>query len=335
MRSEPPACTAARLRLRRSNGTRCGLAVAFVVVQLGVLAGSSARASASRVAVLQSSRLGPFQEAVGAMLAELRQSPLQPEVLTFDLGGEASAADDVLEDLREADPRVVITVGSLATSVVLEARPALAAPVVFAMVLYPEASGFLRGRREVTGASLDVPYEVQFDYVRRLLPNAKRVGVLYSSGETGPVVEAAREAARHQNLELVAESVEEPSKVPAVLDGLMPRIDALWTVADGQVFTAQTTPAILLSALRHRVPVIGLSLGQVKSGALATFLVDYAQVGRQAANLALKVLAGTPAEYLAVTRPRDVSLALNLKTAELLDLQLPEALVEQAREVVR
>jgi putative tryptophan/tyrosine transport system substrate-binding protein len=312
-----------------------GLAALFVALPLGVLAGSSPEASASRVAVLQSSRLGPFEEAVGAILVELRQSPLQPEVLTFDLGGDASAGDAVLKNVREAGPRVVITVGSLATSVVLEARPALAPPVVFAMVLYPEASGFLKGRRDVTGASLDVPYEVQFDYVRRLLPNAKRIGVLYSPAETGSVVAAARAAARRRGLELVAESVEEPSGVPAVLDGLMQRIDALWTVADGRVFTPQTTPAILLSALRHRMPVIGLSLGQVKSGALATFLVDYAEVGRQAAGLALKVLAGEAAESLAVTRPRDISLALNLKTAELLDLQLPEALVEQAREVVR
>jgi putative tryptophan/tyrosine transport system substrate-binding protein len=312
-----------------------GLALVFVAFQLGALLASATGASASRVAVLQSSRLGPFEEAVGALVGELRQSPLQPEVLTFDLGGHASAGDAVLERVREAAPRVVISVGSLATSVVLEASPALAPPVVFAMVLYPEASGFLKGRRDVTGASLDVPYEVQFDYVRRLLPKAKRIGVLYSPAETGPVIEAARDAARRTDLELVAESVEEPSRVPAVLDGLMQRIDALWTVADGRVFTPQTTPAILLSALRHRVPVIGLSLGQVKSGALATYLVDYAEVGRQAAGLALKVLAGEAAESLPVTRPREISLALNLKTAELLDLRLPEDLVEQAREVVR
>jgi putative tryptophan/tyrosine transport system substrate-binding protein len=319
-------------RLRGPIGR--GFALAFVALQLGLFA-NPGEASVARVAVVQSSRLGPFEEAVGAIVGELRQGPLQPEVLTFDLGGDASSGDSVLERVREAAPRVVIAVGSLATSVVLKASPALASQIVFAMVLYPEASGFLGVRNDVTGASLDVPYEVQFDYVRQLLPKAKRIGVLYSPGETGALIEKARKAARRSDLELVAESVEEPSRVPAALDGLMQRIDALWTVADGQVFTSQTTPAILLSALRHRVPVIGLSLGQVKSGALATFLVDYGEVGRQAADLAARILGGADADRLPVTHPREISLALNLKTAELLDLQLPEALVERAEEVVR
>jgi putative ABC transport system substrate-binding protein len=207
-------------------------------------------------------------------------------------------------------------------------------PIVFSMVLYPAASGFLGGRARVTGASLDVPFDVQLGYLQRLLPRARRIGVLYSPEETGSVIAAARPAAERYGLELISEEVDEPSRAPLVLDSLMQKVDALWTVADSGVFTPQTTPTLLLAALRHRMPLIGLSPGHVRSGALAALVVDYEEVGRQTAELVVRVLEA-PSSEVPVTAPRRVTLALNLKTAELLGLQIPKELLEEARIVVR
>jgi putative ABC transport system substrate-binding protein len=114
----------------------------------------------------------------------------------------------------------------------------------------------------------------------------------------------------------------------------MQKVDALWTVADSGVFTPQTTPTLLLAALRHRMPLIGLSPGHVRSGALAALVVDYEEVGRQTAELVVRVLEA-PSSEVPVTAPRRVTLALNLKTAELLGLQIPKELLEEARIVVR
>ncbi len=302
-----------------------------------VLCPELARASLGpRVAILRSSRVGAFDEATVAIVESLRRDPLQPEILTFDLDGDAAAGVAVLDRLRESQPGLVVTVGSLATSVALGASPSLAAPIVFSMVLYPESSGFLAPRPAgVTGASLDVPFAVLFDYLHRLLPDARRVGVLYSREETGAVVESAAEAAPRYGLEIVAESVEGPSEAPPALNRLMERVDVMWTVADSHVFTAQTTPALLLAALRRRMPLFGLSAGQVRSGALAALLVDYADVGRQTAELAARILHGANPRELPAVAPRNVSLALNLKTAALLDLRIAPDLEAQAREIVR
>lgn len=333
MRSEVPAVV--RAAGRRSG--RGGISALLLFGAGAILSPDLAAASQSpTVAIVRSSRVGPFDEAVAAIVDALRKDPVQPEILTFDLAGERANVEPVLRRTREADPRLIITVGSLATKAVLEGSFDADVPLVFSMVLYPGASGFLEKReRGVTGASLDIPFGVQFDTLHRLLPDARRVGVLYSPEETGSVVAAAAEAATRHGLHLVTEPVDGASRALAALDALMERADAIWTVADSHVFTAETTPALLLAALRRRVPVVGLSVGQVRSGALAALVVDYADVGRQTAELASRVLHGAGASELPVTVPQRVSLALNLKTATLLGLRIPSDLEAEAREVIR
>ena len=87
--------------------------------------------------------------------------------------------------------------------------------------------------------------------------------------------------------------------------------------------------------LRQGVPLVGLSASHVRSGALAALVCDYADVGRQTAALALRVLRGESAARIPVDHPRKVGLVLNLRTARHLGITVPPALVQEAEEVVR
>jgi len=207
---------------------------------------------------------------------------------------------------------------------------------VFSMVLYPRQSGFLgRPGHLITDASLDIPPEVQFAYLRRVLPNARRVGVLYHPGDTGDVVGAATSAAAATGLELIAETVERPADAAAAMEQLLPRVDVVWSVSDPQVFTATTTSALVLATLRRRVPFIGLSPAHVRFGALAALSSDWADIGQQTAELARRVLRGDPVDRMPVTVPRTVRLAINLHTARHLGTAVPADVEREAAEVVR
>jgi putative ABC transport system substrate-binding protein len=305
--------------------------LAFLGVVLDATPGTAA--TQPRVALVVSGAIGPFVDATSALRAALERA-VQPEILLLDLENSREKAAALPELLAEAQPALVITVGSFATAAALAARPA--APVVFSMVLYPEQSGFLPANgRAVTGAMLDVPLDEQFAMTRRLLPSAKRVGVVYSVAETRRVVEAARAAARKHGFELEARTVEEPGQTPRAVEALLEEVDLLWTVADGRVLTAQTTSALLLAALRRGVPVFGLSAAHVRAGALAALSSDYADVGVQTAELAIRVLKGEPAGQIPPTAPRKISLALNLRTAKHLGLTIDERLEHEAAVVVR
>jgi putative ABC transport system substrate-binding protein len=305
------------------------LAVVILVVEA-----SGSNAVVPVVAVIKSGALPPFERATNALTAALRQVAVPPEILTFDLEGDEANGSAVLARVRQARPNLIITVGSLATASTL-AEPG-SEPVVFSMVLYPEQNGFVgAGRERVTGASLDIPADVQFGYVRRLLPAARRIGVLFHSGVTAGVVEAARGAASRHGLTLVAKSVAERGDAVGALRALMEEVDVVWAVADGDVFTPQATSALILASLRRRVPMIGLSIAHVRAGALAALFSDYDDVGEQTAALALRVLQGEAPRRLPVTTPRRVGLALNLRTAKHLRLTLPPDVEAEAKETVR
>ena len=160
---------------------RSHLAVASIVLGLSACAAAAA-VNRPTVALLKSSSIPPFEQATAAIVRGLSRDPLQPEILTFDLEGDLAKGAAAMARIHQSDARLVITVGSLATSVALDDPDPL--PTIFSMVLYPAQSGFIgRSGRHVTGASLDVPARVPFAYLRRLVPSMKRIGVLYSPAE--------------------------------------------------------------------------------------------------------------------------------------------------------
>lgn len=293
-----------------------------------------ADAARPRIAVVLSSAVGPFVAASDVLLIRLDRSPVQPELLLFDLEGSDGDAPKVLEDIRAENPAAIVTIGTLATRVVLHER--WDAPIVYSMVLYPESSGIVAGPgRALTGASLDVPLATQFETLRTLLPKAKRVGVVYDPSQTGQVVAMAPAAARRQGFELQAVAVENPSDAMRAVERLLADVDVLWSVADGTVFTADTSSAIILAALQARVPLFGLSDAHVRSGALAALSCDYGDIGAQTAELVLRVLGGAAARDVPRTAPRKAALHLNLRTARHIGVDVPDALVEGAVSVIQ
>jgi putative ABC transport system substrate-binding protein len=302
------------------------------VVALVLLCAATAAPAATprpTVAILKSSTLAPFELATAALTESLRRVVPQPEVLTFDLDGDETKAAAVLQTMHAAAPRVIVTVGSLATSVALADESPI--PVVFSMVLYPKASGFeSAGRRGVTGVSLDLPLDMQFATLHRLLPSARKVGVLFHPAETGAIAAAAASAATQTGLTLVTREVGDAGEAVAALGTLMEEVDVVWAVADGHVFTPQTTPALILAALRRRVPLIGLSTAHVRSGALAALYCDYRDVGTQTGDVVRRVLDGERVDAIPVTPPRRFDLAVNQRTAELLGVTIPPDVAREA-----
>lgn len=286
------------------------------------------------VAIVQSSSIGPFVQATAAIVEALRADPLQPEVHTFDLESDAASGMRVLAEVHRAGPQLLITVGSLATSLATKDPSPL--PVVFSMVLYPRQSGFLDGNHHaVTGASLDVPPDLEFRYLRRLVPSARRVGVLYHPEETGSVIAEAGRAAASHGFELIAEPVSKPSLAVTTLGKLMEEVDVVWSVADSHVFNPQNTLPLILAALRRRMPLFGLSGAHARAGAVAALSCDYADVGTQTAEIALRALRGQDLRGIPVSAPRKLALALNLRTAQYVGLDVSPDLESEAREVVR
>jgi putative ABC transport system substrate-binding protein len=312
--------------------------IAGFVLSFGVVVSAwgavtpSPRVGPPRVALVRSSRAAPIEQVARTIVDSLEQGRPHVEVASHLLPQDSGQCADLFARIRRTRPDLVLTLGTRATAAALANRPD-DVPLVFSMVLYPQQAGFLR--RDVTGITLEVAPEEQLRLLRRLLPRAHTVGVLYDPAETGLVVEQAQRSAERLGFRLETAKVAGPPEALRAIDHLAARVDALWAIPDGSVFTPLTTGPIQLAALQRRVPVLGLSASHARTGALAAFVLDYADLGRQTTDLVRRVLTRGNIRGIPVARPRKVDIIVNARTARRLGIALDPALTTQAIEVVR
>ena len=140
-----------------------------------------------------------------------------------------------------------------------------------------------------------IPFEQQSAWLKRLLPGARYIGVLYDPAQNSELVGALAAALRAADLNPVLAPVATPAMLPPALTRLSTSADALLAVPDTTVYTRETVKALLLFSFRHKLPLIGLSETWVHAGALYALDWDYRELGAFCGRLALGQLAGSRA----------------------------------------
>ena len=252
--------------------------------------------------------------------------------------GNPATDQATLSKLGKFQPDLIITIGSFATQKASEYFPDK--PIIFATVMNPVASGFVKSMNDpgglITGAALDIPPEIQFKYFKQVAGQLKSIGVIYSE-ETENIIEPARIAAKQLGIKLVAVKIESEKAIPQAIDSLCQVVDAFWSVADHNIYTPNSTRYIILQTLRYRIPMMGFSRALVEGGGLFTLDFDFKDIGRQAGEIATRVLLGKPPGEIPVSTPGAgvIYFKYNEKTASQIDLQIPEELLAIAKEVIR
>jgi putative ABC transport system substrate-binding protein len=246
---------------------------------------------------------------------------------------DASFADesspDAANQLKHAD--VVLAVGQKA----LELARAGAAdkPIVYAMVLASQA----QASRTVTGVALEVPPFAQFAQWKQMKFDATRVGVIYNPKESAAYVDEAGKAAGALGLTLISRQVTEAKDVRNALNDLAGKIDVLWLVPDPHLFTNDMFRFVLGFTLDRKIALLGFLDVFTASGALASMAPDYRDIGRRAMRLAVGIAGRAPEQRLPVPAPASSpgTLTVNLKTAKQLGIEIPDSLINKARQVFR
>lgn len=240
---------------------------------------------------------------------------------------------EAAKQITNLHPDLLVTLGTSLTAFARDNFPKL--PIVFAKVLNPIESGFVQSWEQpgghITGASLDIPVQTQMQRFKSIIPNLKKVGVIYT-GNTKRLVTEAQKAASELGIQLVLYQVKSARELPDALDSLCRSSDGIWTVADEELTSPQFVRYTLLETLRNGLPIMGFSRSFVESGALFCLEPDYKYIGRQAAQIAVSVLDGADPASVRATVPDVVYLYLNLQTEKLLKLKVPPELVDIAKE---
>jgi putative ABC transport system substrate-binding protein len=297
---------------------------AAVVLFFSLLAASAP--AAEKIAVLVSSKDAPFEEALKGFQGFLDKAAVQADYEVHRLDGSAARAGQAVQAVKKSGVKLVLTLGSLATDVAVKEIPDI--PIIACMVLRSDG---LKRSPNVTGVGLEFSLEVQTSWLQVLVPTAKNVGVIYNPEENQKRIEAAGRIMQGMGLHLVAQDVRSPQDVPAALEGMAKKVDILLGMADAVTMTPQTAKNVLLFSIRNSIPLVGISPAWVKAGALYSLEWDYADLGAQAGDMALKVLKGTPPSAIPAAAPRKVYYALNLKTAQQMKITFSDQLIRGAR----
>jgi putative ABC transport system substrate-binding protein len=305
------------------------LAIALSLSLIGT-GGSQASPEREELVMVTSHDTEPYQNVLEGFRGYLTERGVSGPFRSYSLQTGEAEARQALVTARRKSGSPLLTVGSAATQIALQAPGN--APVIACMVVDERD---MRRASNATGVVLEFSLETHFEWIRRFLPSGRTVGVLNNPAENREQIDAAARVARSHGLRLAARKVERPQALPAALASLADEVDLLWGVTDQTVLSPQTAQAILLFSFRNRIPFTGLSESWVKAGALYALDRDYRDIGAQCGELALKILRGAKVSALPPERPRKLTYAVNLRTAEHLKVEIPAVLLDGAEEVFR
>lgn len=323
-----PAIGAARLSRARARGTGAWAGFAAPVACLVLLLSAWHAAFADerlRVVVVIDQDQSIYRQLVESAERELRRSADGAATLTvFDLSEHRDSA--TLGALPAAD--LYVAAGTDATAEI--AGLADRAPLISVLIprpsfekLFPAAQNAGNARRRTRSAIyLDQPLERQLDLVRLVLPDSRRIGVALGPSTNGYAGELVRAGAA-RGLRLQPQLMSPGDNLVRELDRLLSDSDAMLGVVDPLVFNRANAHKILLTAYRHRVPLIGVSPAYVRAGALAAVYSTPEQIGRELGEIIARSSNPRALELPGPRYPRYFSVMVNRQVASSLGLSLP------------
>lgn len=285
--------------------------------------------SAPLIVVFSSRDNTAYHQVLAAFKHNLLQKYSGAEFVFFLLEKESAISPVVLQTARQRQPKIVLALGSRSLHAAVQQFPAT--PKVASMVINTDA---FSQADKVTGVVLQVPPEVHFSWLRRLLPNKKTVGVLYDPKQNRQWVDDAGKCADVYGLTLVAIAVQSARDIPNALKELNRNADVLLAIPDATIYSRKTAKMVLLSSFRNKIPFVGLSTSWVKAGALYALEWDYHDIGGQCASIADEILCGISPDEIPVKSLTDkVIYSVNRRTARHMQLDIDPTLLQNAAHI--
>lgn len=282
-----------------------------------------------KILVIQSHDSLPYQQALQGFKNSLTAHDIQAN---YEETKIPEAADSLASQLQTSAPQLILTLGTPATRLCLAQTPTI--PMVATLLL---DTNELQQNAHATGVGLNFSATTQWLWLRRLLPEARRIAVIYDPKHNQAFFQNLQRQADSDNISLSAIAASSSEDLADLQQNLPSQLDAIWAIDGSVAFSPTTVRELLLFSFRNRIPLIGLSAQWVKAGALYALDWDYIDLGEQAAELALKILQKTTPgdDKLAPLEPRKVRPIYNTKTAEHMKLTEPNRWLPEMAEVFR
>jgi putative ABC transport system substrate-binding protein len=284
-----------------------------------------------------------FQARLGAFLQGLQQSGWTiGRNVQIDIrwaGVDAAAIRKHAAELVTLAPDVIMAHGATTVGPLLQASRNV--PVVFAAVIDPVGAGFADSLARPGG---NVTGFMSFEYgmgakwlelLSQMAPSVTRVAILRNTTvSSGPaqfgIVQAAASSFR---MEVNAINMSDAADIEHGLAAFARTSNGGLIVTANAAATTHRELIVTLAA-RHQLPAVYNQRLFVTGGGLASYGTDYVDQYRRAADYVDRILKGEKPADLPVQAPTKYELVINLKTAKVLGLTVPDTLLARADEVI-
>jgi putative ABC transport system substrate-binding protein len=301
-------------------------------------AGSSAAASGSApvIGLLQYGEHASLDNCREGFLEGLRQAGLTEDVdyrIDYQNAGFDDAIDtQIAQSFSAEDAVMMVGIATPSAIACYAAAEDKDIPVIFTAVTDPDAAKLNAGN--VTGTSDKLPVEAQLDLIRQLQPDAKTIGILYTTSEPNSVSAIAEynEKAGDYGFTIDAVGVTAQSEVTQAADKLIADgVDCFSNLTDNNV--VGVLASVLEKTNEAGIPVYGSEVEQVKIGCAAAAGIDYYQLGIQTGSMAAQVLTGEKTcDDIAFETISEYGTYVNSDALAALDITLPDSVAQKAVE---
>lgn len=212
-------------------------------------------------------------------------------------------------------------------------------PILITAVTDPVTANLVKSMEKpetnITGTIDMNPIEQQLEFALEVLPELKNLGVIYNAGEINSQVQVdiLKEKAKALGIENIVEAtITYSSEVMQGAQSLIGRVDAIYIPTDNTVMSAYG--AVVQVAEENKVPLFMGEASALKVGGIGTVGIDYFNLGKQTAEMAAKVLAGSSPQDMPVEEQKDPKLIINKAGAERIGVTIPDTLLNKAAEVL-
>lgn len=298
--------------------------------------GTATDKDAVSVGILQYMEHNSLDAAREGFLAELKDAGYEEgknlKVDSLNSQGDQANLKSMSERLVKEKNNLILTIATPATISVANETDKI--PVLFTAVTDAVAADIVKSNEKpggnITGTSDMVPIDDQTNLLLSIVPKAKKIGMIYNSSEENSVIQAdlAKKALEKAGVDVKVATVTSTNDVQQVMTSLVKDVDGIYIPTDNTL--ANTMETVGEIAKSNKIPVVAGSTEQVEVGGLATYGIDYNELGRQTGKLAVKILKGEakPGD-LAIETSKNLKLVVNEDMAKALDIDPASIKVEK------
>jgi len=297
-----------------------------VVIGISLIGCEPGKTGKIRIGIIEGSNASAFTELTEGFKEEVGKSQLDVEFVVENGSGDTNLLTSIAQKMLSDNVDLIFTEGTLAsqvTSTVVNDE----IPIVFGGMTSPVDAGVVvdfenSTKLNITGCTDFTTGEGDLELLKEYLPNAKKVGTVYSSTEINMVVQ-------YKTIQNVLENagyifnptvISNSSEISLAVDRALADNDALIVYEDTIVGPACSL--IAEKAIAKGVPVIGSGIGQFEAGFLMGRLIQYRYIGRVAAQKAVQILGGKKAYEVPLENAPLGDLYVNKTTANKLGIDV-------------